>query len=91
MLNLIKFTMEEPFVPFTKPYGMSDEQFEEEVKIAQDLHDLWLYKQSFEPQQSEEDIWIDIMVEEDQKHEEDLWYESLKEEMEQTSYKNWYV
>jgi len=72
--------MEEPFVPFTKPYGMSDEQFEEEVRIAQDLHDLWLYKQSF--QQSEDDR---------RRHEEDLWYEVLKEEMEQSSYKNWHV
>ena len=72
MLNLIKITMEEPFVPFTKPYGMSNEQFEEEVRVAQDLHDLWLYKQSF--QQSEDDR---------RRHEEDLWYDILyKEQME---------
>jgi hypothetical protein len=70
--------MEEPFVPFTKPYGMSDEEFEEEVRIAQNFHDQWLYQQEFQKIQ-------------DEKHEEDLWYEHLKEQMEQTSYKNWYV
>jgi len=70
--------MEEPFVPFTRPYGMSEEEFEEEVRIAQDFHDLWLYQQQFQNIQ-------------DNVSEEDLWYEILKEEMEQTSYKNWYV
>lgn len=70
--------MEEPFVPTVKPSGMSDEQFEEEVKIAQNFHDLWLYQQEFQKIQ-------------DEKTEEDLWYEILREEMEQTSYKNWYV
>jgi len=74
--------MEEPFVPFNKPYGMSDEEFEEEVRVAQNFHDLWIYQQSFQQLQDEQDRM---------RHEEDLWYEILKEEMEQTSYKNWYV
>jgi hypothetical protein len=74
--------MEEPFVPFNKPYGMSDEDFEEEVRIAQNFHDLWIYQQSSQQLQDEQNRIY---------HEEDLWYEILKEEMEQTSYKKWYV
>lgn len=73
--------MEEPFIPFYRPYGMSDEQFEEEVRVAQDLHDLWLYKQSK----------IKPILSEQEQMEENLWYETLKEELEQTSYKNWHV
>lgn len=35
--------MEEPYVPFYKPYGMSEEEFEEEVRIAEQKHDEWEY------------------------------------------------
>lgn len=67
--------MEEPFVPFTRPYGMTEEDFDEEVRVAQDMHDLWIYKQSF--QQSEDDR---------RRHEEDLWYDILyQEQMEQNN------
>jgi hypothetical protein len=33
--------MEKPFVPFYKPYGMSDEEFEYEVKIAEQKLSEW--------------------------------------------------
>lgn len=60
--------MEEPFVPFTRPYGMSEEEFEEEVRIAQDFHDLWLYQQQFQNIQdnvSDEDLWYEILFQEE--------------------------
>lgn len=72
--------MEEPLIPIFKPIGMSIDEFAEEVRVAQDLHDLWLYKQNFVPAKTELEL-----------QEEDLWYETLKQEMEQTSYKRWYV
>lgn len=33
--------LEEPFIPFYKPYGMSDEEYEKEVKLAEERHAEW--------------------------------------------------
>lgn len=43
--------MDEPYIPFYKPYGMSDEEYQEEVRIAQQKHDEWEW---YETQQWEE-------------------------------------
>lgn len=36
--------MEKPYVPFYKPYGMSDEEYEHEVKIAEQRLANWEYE-----------------------------------------------
>jgi len=33
--------MERPYVPFYKPYGMTDEEYEYEVRIAEQRLDKW--------------------------------------------------
>ena len=33
--------MEEPYVPFYKPYGMTDEEYDYEVRIAEQRHAEW--------------------------------------------------
>ena len=37
--------MEEPYIPFYKPYGMSDEEYEYEVRIAEQKYQEWLDEQ----------------------------------------------
>ena len=37
--------MEAPYVPFYKPYGMSDEEYEQEVMEAQMRLELWYMEQ----------------------------------------------
>jgi len=32
---------DEPYIPFYKPYGMSDEEYQHEVRIAEQKHNEW--------------------------------------------------
>jgi hypothetical protein len=36
---------EKPYVPFYKPYGMSDEEYQHEVKLAESKLEEWEYDQ----------------------------------------------
>lgn len=37
--------MSEPFIPFYKPYGMSDEQYAHEISNAHQEHERWALEQ----------------------------------------------
>lgn len=41
--------MERPYVPFYKPYGMTDEEYEYEVKIAEQRLAEWEEENEIQP------------------------------------------
>ena len=45
-----------PYIPFYKPIGMSNEEYEYEVRIAEEKYVQWEYEQRLE-QEIEETIW----------------------------------
>ena len=47
-------TEEPPYMPFYKPYGMSDEEFEYLKDLAQEAYDNWEYEQWLKEQENEE-------------------------------------
>jgi len=55
--------MEEPYIPYYQPFGMSDEEFKEEVKLAEERYFQWLAEQ--EAEQEEIDVWIGIAEQEE--------------------------
>ena len=61
----MKIFNNEPFVPYIKPEGMSDDDFQQEISKAQNLHDQWVYEHMDElRQQTEENMWYHILNEE---------------------------
>ena len=40
---------DEPYIPYCKPYGMTDEEFQWEVQQAQERHAEWESEQESEP------------------------------------------
>ena len=46
--------MTKPYVPFYKPYGMSDEEYEHEVRIAEQKLAEWEAEQEYLRQMQEE-------------------------------------
>ncbi len=40
---------EEPFIPFYKPYGMSEEEYQNELCLAQNRYDQWAAEQDQTP------------------------------------------
>lgn len=62
--------MEEPYVPYYKPYGMSDEEFEEDVRIAQKKHDEWEFVTNYcKRRQYYEELYEQVRITQ-QKHDE---------------------
>jgi hypothetical protein len=50
--------MEEPYIPFYKPYGMSDEEYAYEVRLAENRHDQWTEFNQLEIMKEEYEICV---------------------------------
>jgi hypothetical protein len=47
--------MEKPYIPFYKPYGMSDEEYQHEINIAEQRYAEWEQEQAEEQARAEDE------------------------------------